>query len=264
MRHFKQFLSKLETSDNLPLIEAISLGFYTIFEGYTENAELQPDSRIKVYHGTTEKGVKELFKGGVIDATKVIPRLYNQGINAKGEHTERGLYVTDDIEVAKRFGNTIIEFTALGKNLYPPSTFLGLDRDGRQHEGMLKLVNEEYPNSFRPYTSYSMNEDSEPQAVFIGTLPVSSIDNIYQKTKGDGPLKEIPVSVFFNADKDVVSDVTWEIDDILNYLSQRFNKDIDRIIKILVKNKDNFNKLGVVKDMPRKLQLRLKTYIRNL
>ena len=47
--------------------------------------------------------LESLLKKYGIDATKVHYRMYNQG-------RERGLYVTDNLDVAKSFGNWIIEF----------------------------------------------------------------------------------------------------------------------------------------------------------
>jgi hypothetical protein len=100
-----------------------------LFEGSEETDTLQPDTKLVVYHGTSSKFIKDMLVGG-IDATKVMPRLYNQG-------RERGLYVTDDLNVAKSFGNWIIKFECFGKYLFPTARY-GASRETRQSKEMNK------------------------------------------------------------------------------------------------------------------------------
>tara|TARA_R110001606_G_scaffold88448_4_gene199239 strand:- start:9916 stop:10641 length:726 start_codon:yes stop_codon:yes gene_type:complete len=235
---------------------------YLMTEGSTKTDKLQQNDKITVYHATTEHRLKEMMSGGIIDATKNISRQYNQG-------AERGLYVTDDLPTARKFGSTIIEFDALGKELYPTATF-GTPRSLRQNKDMQQKVKDDYPKSFRPFTSYMLRNPTEPQAMFIGIIPVKKIKAIHQFNYGEKgqPLRKREVIDFFNPEDNYNWDINMSIHQIYKEFSEVIDVPIIKVEKILVKeynkNERNFKIWLDAHDMPRKLKLRLISHLRNI
>lgn len=229
-----------------------------LVEGSDTTRSLKPDTKLTVFHGTNENNLKNMLFGG-IDATKVHYRMYNQG-------RERGLYVTDNLDVAKSFGNWIIEFNCYGKDLYPTSTF-GASKEMRNNKEYQKFLEDKYPNSFRKFTSYMLDNANEPQAMFIGYIPIKKISKIYNFKYGENkqPLKEYTVDEVIKM-MDLESfdwDLNMSIEEILKVFSETYGVNNEKLVEILKTSYGLQEILDLLK-MPRKLELRLKEYVRKL
>jgi len=224
-----------------------------ITEGSDATDNLQPDSQITVYHGTNNAGMKEFLTKG-IDATRIHHRHYNQG-------NERGIYVTDDFKLAGHFGNWIIEFIAQGKQLFPTAKW---GYGGSARKNMLDYFSTKYPNSFRPVVSSQLREPVEPQAMFIGYVPLSSIVKIYNYDYSEEgqPIKEYTVD---EAKKilAIYNPFNWNesdtIEDIIQILANKFTKGNTHKVISILRNHDDIDGFY----LPRKLELRLKEYLKS-
>lgn len=130
-------------------------------------SHLKATDTVRVFHGTQNMstGITEFLRRG-IDGTKVVGRSYNQG-------AERGLYVAPDLKTARDFGNIVLEFDARAKDLYPTARWgVGI---GHRQKQIQEIAAEKFPNSFRPLVSWQLSERLEPQAMFLGFVPVAKI-----------------------------------------------------------------------------------------
>jgi hypothetical protein len=136
-----------------------------------EISQLQPNSVITVFHGTDKDTAYEFCLNG-IDAKK--PQRYRKFPHISGGSPIKfGLFVAPDLETAQKFGNTILKFKSLGKNLiyrFPVEM-------KQYNKGFYKS---QYPKSFRPSVSYDMlDKGIEPQAIFVGMVSPRAIEKIY-------------------------------------------------------------------------------------
>ena len=229
--------------------------FDSLVEGSDTTRTLKPDTKIVVYHGTNENSLKKMLFGG-IDATKVHYRLYNQG-------KERGLYVTDNLETAKKFGNWIIQFECYGRDLFPTSRY-GASKETRSNKEFQKYLEDKYPTSFRKYTSYMLDNAIEPQAMFIGYIPVKNISKIYNFKYGDNSkkIKEYDIEEVIKM-FDLESfdwDLNMSIEDIFKKITEIYGVDKETLIGIM-KTPYGLEEVLNLVEMPRKLELRVKEYI---
>lgn len=220
---------------------------------------LQADTIITVYHGTNSNGMKEFLMNGV-DATKIHYRHYNQG-------RERGVYITNDLKTARSFGNWILEIDVKGKDLYPTARW-GLGSKINRSNKYIEDITKDYKNSFRPLVSYQLSVDKEPQAMFIGFIPIKDIKTIYHfdyNEKGQ-PLKQYTVK---EAKKilNIEDDFQWELnmtpEEILQKISEIEDYSVEQIIKVYSKHIDELNNIAEMIHLPRILLLRLKQYLKN-
>ena len=228
-------------------------------EGSEVTDALKPDTVLTVYHGTNGNGLKDMLVAG-IDATKVHSRSYNQG-------RERGLYITDDIKTARKFGNWIVEFECKGKDLFPTATF-GASRGIRNHKGMIKHVEEQYPNSFRKFTSYMLRDTIEPQAMFIGYIPLKSIKAIhyFDYDESGQQLKTYTVEEvqkILNVDETYHWDINMTGEEVSIRAGEIYDLPHEEMLSFL-KIPEGFSEFANNMRLPRKLRFRLKEYIRGL
>ena len=133
-------------------------------------ANLRPDDRLTLYHGTSLSESYHLLNG--FDATTIKSRQY-------GGPRHRGLFVTPDIETARRFasyGPVILEMVVRAKNLHG-TDFSGVT--GRENPRAQQVWKKQFPNSFRPYLSETLSQRSEPQALLIGLVSPSQITRVW-------------------------------------------------------------------------------------
>jgi hypothetical protein len=136
----------------------------------TDFANLRPDDRLTLYHGTSLSESYHLLNG--FDATTIKSRQY-------GGPKHRGLFVTPDIETARRFasyGPVILELVVRAKNLHG-TDFSGVT--GRENPRAQQVWKKWFPNSFRPYLSETLSQRSEPQALLIGLVSPSQITRVW-------------------------------------------------------------------------------------
>lgn len=225
-----------------------------LYEGSEVTDALKPDTKLTVYHGTNEPSIKKMLTGG-IDATKVNYRMYNQG-------RERGLYVTDDFNTAKKFGNYIIEFECLGKDLFPTARWGTGRKDFRSNKYFIDDVDKKYPDSFRKFTSSTFRDPSEPQAMFIGFIPVKSINKVYHFNYGEKsqPIKEMTVDEV--KEKLNIDGFDWNLnmtaEDAIQEISTIEDYPVEKIIKALKMDLEHFVELYHI---PRKLKFRIREYL---
>jgi hypothetical protein len=241
---FTHIMTESYASDPI-LIEHIHQAYSFIFENVESDA-LQSDTTLTMYHGVSNHLLNDILTNG-IDATKEMPRYYNQG-------RERGLYVTPNKKIARGFGSVVLEFDVKGKDLYPTARWgLGVSRKSKLTK---EIASEKYPNSFRPVVSMQLNETTEPQAMFIGYLPVSSIKAIHMDNGS------FTVDEYINSTSDIDESFDWNLDwsadEIIKYLANKYDASISDIVSAIDTDFDYFTER-----MPRKIRMRLKEYKMN-
>jgi len=135
--------------------------------------ELKPNDTLNVYHGTPLFRLPLLING--FDATQERSRDYNQ-------NKHKGLFVTLELDLAKRFGSgAVIEFRARAKNLHGTDYSGNIGRKKERTNGPKSMdwIYNKYPDSFRPYLTYSLLQTGEPQALFLGITKPSDILNVW-------------------------------------------------------------------------------------
>lgn len=134
-------------------------------------ATMQPDTPITVFHGTSIAQAMEFCVNG-IDARKRHHRLYPHW--DQGEYVSRGIFVTTTLKVAISFGDAVLKFKVLAKNLhyqYPSPA------SQRQADDVFRP---DYPKSFRPGTSFNLlGPSKEKQALFRGLVSPRAIEKVY-------------------------------------------------------------------------------------
>jgi hypothetical protein len=113
---------------------------------------------LTVYHGTHLEQVAHLLNG--FDATSEHVRMY-------GGPRHRGIFVAPTPEVARKFGDVVIEIEVRAKNLHG-TDYSG--RTGRLHPDREKAWKDKHPTSFRPYLSQTLSQSNEPQALLVGLV----------------------------------------------------------------------------------------------
>lgn len=207
-------------------------------------ANLQPDTRVEVFHGTTQEVMYQFLEYG-IDARKPIGRQYPHA----GNRNFRGLFVSPDYETAYRFGRAVLKFTVLGKDLYP----MFPDREKLRNPD--SYISSLYPNSFRPEVSYDMLErgkGSESQAIFVGTVSPKQISKIWINGKESSPthLK----THFIDPSK------PFSLENLISHIENKYNLSRQEIIKLLKTN--DLDDLGL--NIPYTVQQRLRREIARL
>lgn len=221
---------------------------------YAAFEHLKATDLVRVYHGTDSTGMREMLKFGV-DATKAHQRHYNQG-------RERGLYVTPDLRTAKTFGNWILEFDVKARDLYPTQRW-GL---GSQRKHDLSGLLEKYVGSFRPLVSFQMNETREPQAMFIGYVPIRDVKHILTYTYSDSSqvrtlsTKEAAAELLDKGEDVPKWEQNMSAEDIFKAMCEEHQISREELLDAFTAYEDLD---ALVRDfrLPRKLGLRLKHYI---
>lgn len=129
---------------------------------------LKPDDWLTVYHGTSLMYAADLING--FDATKVKYRHY-------GGPRHKGLFVSPSFRTARSFGPTLVlEMVVRAKNLHG-TDYGGVT--GRQDPRREELWKDKYPDSFRPYLSLTLNQNTEPQALLQGLVAPRQIKRVW-------------------------------------------------------------------------------------
>jgi hypothetical protein len=142
---------------------------------------LKPSDWLTVYHGTPTGRIFEFING--FDANKEKPRHYNAP-------RHKGLFVSPDPDLAKRFGSTmmVLELRVKAKNLH------GVDYSGnigrelkKRDQGLEEWTKEKFPNSFRPYLTMTMLQKVEPQGLLRGLVKPNQITRVWMREKSEKP-----------------------------------------------------------------------------
>ena len=147
----------------------------TLIENSRQNqiAELQPDTIVRIFHGTDLNHAISFVEEG-IDGRKRVSRLFPHFIGQQKRMVNRGLFVTIDLKTALDFGHAVIKFAATGKDLYFQFPSPDIIRKERQY------AIKKYPNSFRPEVSNGLlSPGKEPQALYRGLASPRDIEQIY-------------------------------------------------------------------------------------
>jgi hypothetical protein len=126
-------------------------------------ANLKPNDTVIVYHGTNTRHIDDLLNGA--DTTKIAHRTYTSNGN---RHS--GLFVAPDYKTARSFGYIVIEFTTKARNLHGVNYGGNIGREQKKRGNDLEWMEMNYPNSFRPYLSYTLTQRPEPQALHVGLI----------------------------------------------------------------------------------------------
>lgn len=144
-----------------------------------EIANAKPTDVITVYHGTTPLELARMING--FDARQVYRRVYGGG-----EH--RGVFVAPDFDSAGQFGSgAVIEIKTYAKFLHGTdwSGVTGRDVTREKGQSALDWVKEKFPNSFRPWMSYTLlSNEAEPQALLMGLVKPSQITRVWIRPPG--------------------------------------------------------------------------------
>jgi desulfoferrodoxin (superoxide reductase-like protein) len=219
-------------------------------------AELQPKTRVPVFHGSDMATIVEFVENGV-DARRRVGRLFPHGATGPDaafgnvvKQVDTGLFVSLDTATASGFGAYLIKFKALGKELHAifPKTHGGMGN--REAERQLK---DAYPKSFRPLVSQSLLDPvrhgkggqslGESQARFVGVLSPRRIEKVYVRGKRVGQIATVMAPKDFIAwaeekgGKSRVSKTVFEpqdkptVEQFLNRLAKHYNQSREEMEK---------------------------------
>jgi len=133
-------------------------------------AALQPNTVMTVYHGTHANQIGHLING--FDANKVVKHHYNAPRHA-------GLFVAPDPKGAYKFGDVLLEIETAAKHLHGTSWGGTIGRrDPRIDPETRAWLRDQYPESFRPALSLSLDNEHEPQALLRGLVRPSQIKRV--------------------------------------------------------------------------------------
>ena len=137
---------------------------------------LRPDDILTVYHGTSLSQLFHMING--FDANEIKPRLY-------GGPRHAGVFVSPSIDLADRFApyGIVIELAVMARNLhgtdYSGNIGRSVDPHGKEtSKSIIEYAKEQYPNSFRPYLTYTLLQSNEPQALLRGLIGPNQIKKI--------------------------------------------------------------------------------------
>jgi len=134
---------------------------------------LKATQKMKVYHATTFERAVKMMNG--FDALEVRRREFNTG-------KHRGLFVSP--KPAMQFGGVVLELEVYAKFLHGTDWGGNIGRvrqdqkANRYHDGYFEEIKEDYPDSFRPSLSESLERKYEPQALYLGLVKPSQIKRV--------------------------------------------------------------------------------------
>jgi hypothetical protein len=153
-------------------------------EGHRQNiAQMQPDSIITVFHGTSADDAYNFCLNGIDAKKQQKYRIYPHV--SGGKPIKFGIFVAPDLKTAQKFGHVILKFKTLGKDLiYRFPTEMK-----KYNSGFYKEL---YPKSFRPVVSYDMlDKGVEPQAIYTGLLSPRAIEKLFVYNYGANQWSEM-------------------------------------------------------------------------
>lgn len=134
-------------------------------------ANVKPNDVLTVYHGTPMFRLPLLING--FDATQDFGRDYRSG-----KHP--GIFITSDFDLSKRFGGgAVLEIKVQAKNIHGTDWSGNIGRHLKKRGEGLTNLEKDYPESFRPFMSYTMLSSSEPQGLLMGLVKPSQITRVW-------------------------------------------------------------------------------------
>lgn len=138
---------------------------------------LKPDDRVTVFHGAPLFRLPQLING--FDSTQQHKRDYRGGAH-------RGLFITLDWELAKRFGGgAILELEVKAKNIHGTDFSGNIGREQEMNSKTKDFIKGEHPESFRPYLNYTMLQKGEPQGLLVGIVGPNQIKRLWVREEND-------------------------------------------------------------------------------
>ncbi len=247
------------------------------FKGWLENQEelignLQPNTIITVYHGSTMQDTYNFVTAGVDARTPTRYRVYPHWSGNKP--LKFGIFVAPNPKVSFQFGRYVIEFDVMGKDLI--SRF---PVEMKDHDKFYKKINK-HPNSFRPtVTDDLLNLNVEPQALFVGLLAPNKIkrvwalkdnrwDQIYSMTPEEFIAIAKTQKVKDNSSIFSPEEYNLSLKDFVHRLAQEHNSTDQEILETLVwvyKRDKYLHGIGNVPySLLRRIEKQLDKYIKNL
>lgn len=200
---------------------------------------LKATQKIKVYHSTTFERSVEMING--FDALEMRTRQFNGP-------KHRGLFVSPS--PALQFGNVVLEIEVYAKFLHGTDWSGNIGRDqqdphsNKYHEGYFDELEDEYPDSFRPSLSESLNRRHEPQALYLGLVKPSQIKRVCHNgewmSRSDFiTLGEVDGSY---AQKNKLRDLDFDlsnpsrsVEDVYQFIAKTMSKDVNRVKETLTR-----------------------------
>ncbi len=203
----------------MKLRELISETNYT-FQGDANFTEpLRSTDTIKVYHNFNNNNDAVIAVKYGISGAQYAKRLYSY----ESDNNPKGLFVSPNFKTIDSFGNTIIEFDAMVKDLEPPvwpggsftsygeySKYWGSGKEGvRKRRAAQKNLKSSYvtdptmpepiKHSDNPHLAHMLSDTHESQALFTGHLEPSNITRIFiRKNNTIHSWEEISKEEFLN------------------------------------------------------------------
>ena len=138
--------------------------------------KLRPNDTVLVYHATISKYMQAFLNG--VDTTQVMRRVY-------GGPKHPGLFVSPTFEGTHSFRGSggVIEFETKARNLHG-TDYSGRTRKEQEGRGFdFSFKDKEFPNSFRPYLSFTLSQSPEPQALHMGIIRPEDIKRVHYEGK---------------------------------------------------------------------------------
>jgi hypothetical protein len=210
---------------------------------------IDPSDTITVYHGTPLFRIGDLING--FDATTPHRRDYRAG-----EHP--GLFITADFETAKSFGGgAVLELQVPAKFIHGVDYGGNIGREQEKAGIDLDWMKRKYPESFRPYMSYTMLNTAEPQGLLRGVVKPSQIKKIFKRNLDTKNWDEYTREEFLDANmpinrdisgkevfvKDVgidLSDPKMSIDDFVKAVAEFQGYSEDKIWPVFLRRAEKF------------------------
>jgi len=148
---------------------------------------------LTVYHGVAKFRLPLLING--FDTTADHTRDYREG-------SHRGLFITADFELSKRFGGgAVLELKVPAKMIHGTdwSGKIGREEEKEKGEDAVSWAKKMFPNSFRPYMSHTMLASGEPQGLLIGIVKPSQISKLWIRNLKTGNWDEWTRDEYLNS-----------------------------------------------------------------
>lgn len=154
-----------------------------------EQPALKDTDKIRVYHGCNRLNDCLLITSYGLTGKARAKRIYSYEAN----NNPKGLFVTVDLDIAKQFGNYIIEFSTIVKDLESPvwpkgsytvqgqmaSYFDGPEDREEERLRARRDASKNFGDSDRPELADSLYSSYEMQALFTGELDPNNIKAVW-------------------------------------------------------------------------------------
>jgi hypothetical protein len=180
---------------------------------------LKATDKVLVYHGTQMNHIPAMING--FDANKKMSRHFNTPSHA-------GIFVAPDLAGTKSFGIVVLEIAVRADDLHG-TNYAGkiIDSDTSEWD----WLKEQYPNSFRPGLSYTMDKKrAEPQAILRGRISPSQIKRVNYNGKWLSRRSFLKLVDERDAGMDL-SNPNYDIEEFFLLLSKSLGKPKNTLIK---------------------------------